>query len=133
MIFHTFLFARGHLFRQAGPSPRTPAAGGAISLRVRGQLGHLPECLRPTKASSEAREWKLTLLPICEWPVDKASSSEQASLLVVFRAKTNAWADRTGCTAAADAPAPNKNARDSPKRLMCGCGCVWRRCQIRCR
>ena len=41
-------------------------------------------------------------------------------MLVVFRAKTNARADRTGRAAAADAPAPNKNARDGPKRLLCG-------------
>ena len=48
----------------------------------------------------------------------EASSCEQASLLVVFRAKTNARADRTGRAAAADAPAPNKNDQDGPKRLL---------------
>ena len=46
--------------------------------------------------------------------MDNASSSERASLLVVFRAKTNARAGRTGRAAAADAPASNKNARDGP-------------------
>ena len=45
--------------------------------------------------------------------------SERASLLVVFLCQNK-------CTsrphpAAADAPAPNKNARDGPKRLLCGC------------
>ena len=40
--------------------------------------------------------------------MDKVSSSERVSLLVVFRTKTNERADRTGRAAAADAPASNK-------------------------
>ena len=54
--------------------------------------------------------------------MDKASSSERASLLVVFRAKTNVRADCTGSAAAADAPVPNKNARDGPETIA-----VWLR------
>ena len=43
--------------------------------------------------------------------MNKDSSSERALLLVVFRAKTNVPADRTGRAAAADALAPNKRPR----------------------
>ena len=54
--------------------------------------------------------------------MDKSSSSERSSLLVVSRAKTNVRDDRTGRAAAADTHAPNKNARDGPETIS-----VWLR------
>ena len=62
-------------------------------------------------------------------PVQKASLSERAPLLVVFHAKTNArrphrtrcgrWCTRAKC-----------NCPQRPKLLLCDCGCVQRRWQI---
>ena len=118
--------------RQAGPSPRTPAAGGAISSHVRGQPGISPSFhgQKRHRPRHEYRNLPCFQFVSVRW-TRPARRSERHCLLFsapkLMRAPT-----ARGRAAVADAPAPNKNARDGPKQLLCGCDCVRRRWKIRC-
>ena len=90
-----------------GPSPRASAASWPISPSVHGQKRHRPR-------------HENVISPCFQFVSDRwtrpARQIEHHCLL--FSRQTNARANHTGRAAAAHAPAPNKNARNDPKRLL---------------